>query len=81
MLKKKKVSNNPPTYRLFEHLPTLKPIFLGEVSQVGPDQRCTWWSRWGANRGEGPMEHCINKVIIAASKSDFIRGVKKRGMR
>lgn len=80
MLKKKKISDSPLTYRLFEVLPTLSPIRLGEVHEVRPE----WWrwaSRFGGGSGEGRLEDCINKIIFIAQRSDYIAGVKKRGMR
>lgn len=80
MLKKKKISDKPLTYRMYEHLPTLSPIRLGEVIEVRPDH-WRWESRWGGGRGEGPLEYCINKIIRSAQRTDFIKAVKKRGMR
>jgi hypothetical protein len=80
MLKKKKISAEPETYQLFEVLPTLDPIFLGLVTHKR-DELWQWESRWGFCRGEADCHTAINMVAIAASKTDYIRGVKKRGMR
>jgi hypothetical protein len=80
MLKKKKIADDPLTYRLFEVLPTLAPIWLGEIWELRPE----WWkweARFGGSTGEGPLEAGINKIIQCAQRSDYIRGVKKRGMR
>lgn len=82
MLKKKKISDKPLAYRMFEVLPTLSPIRLGEVTELRhPEDWWKWEARFGGGSGEGPLEHCINKIIYIAQRSDYIRGVKKRGMR
>ena len=80
MLKKKKISDAPLTYRLYEVLPTLEPIRLGEIEEIRLEH-WRWTSRFGGNSGEGPLEFGINKIIVCAQRSECIQKVKKKGMR
>lgn len=82
MLKKKKVCEDPETYRLFEDLPTLDPVYLGTVTaQRSHDDVWRWESALGGNCGSDTMERCITKVILCAQRSDLVKAIKKRGMR
>lgn len=81
MIKKKKISDAPLTYQIFEDLPTLDPIPLGTVVYIR-DELWAWDSRWGANRGDNvPLEIAMKLIHTCAARSDFFRAVKKRGMR
>lgn len=80
MLKKKKISDTPLAYQLFEHLHKLPPIFLGTVTELPRDYELwRWESYFGGSAGDAPLEVGINKVILCAQKSEHIQKIKKIG--
>lgn len=83
MFKKRLISDDPLTYKFFEQVPKLPPLYLGQITHVRDTAEGLPWFRWesafGACSGEGPDDVAINAIQTAAMKSMAVQDMKIKG--